>query len=138
MELQPVDYVRKSFTVRAVEVTFENVNEVAKWCKGKTDVEKTRVLGGAEVDLPIVKFPGQGADKGKELVAKLGNYVVEFKNRFQVYKEPQFFATFEQAVPLQAVPLQEEESYDPEVHKEIREDLEDLAESLQEREDAGL
>jgi hypothetical protein len=101
MEFEPTEYVRKVFTVRAHEVTFQNVDKVAKWCNGKTSSEPTRVLGGAEVHLPIVVFPGQGADKGKELVAKLGNYVVQFKNRFQVYKEPQFFATFEQKVVLQ-------------------------------------
>lgn len=130
MEFEPVEYVRKSFSVRAHEVTFQNVDKIAKWCNGTVGSELTRVLGGAEVELPIVKFPGQGADKGKELVAKLGNYVVQFKNRFQVYKEPQFFATFEQAVPLQ-----EEEQVGGWLPP-AETDRDDEAEAIQEHEDA--
>jgi len=97
MEFELHDYNRKTFTVRAVEVNFQNVDELAKWCKGKVGSESTRVLGGADVDLPVLKLQGQGEDRGKELVARLGNFIVESKGRFRVYKAPQFWAAFEEA-----------------------------------------
>lgn len=101
MEFEPTEFIRKSFTVKAVEVTFKNVENVASWCKGRVDSETTRILGN-ETELPVVKFPGQGEDKGKELVARLGYFVVvDSKGRFRVYKAPQFWASFEQAVPLE-------------------------------------
>lgn len=100
MEFEPTEFVRKSFTVKAVEVTFKNVEQIAEWCKGRVDAETTRILGN-ETELPVVKFPGQGEDKGKELIARLGYFVVESKGRFRVYKAPQFWASFEQAVPLE-------------------------------------
>jgi hypothetical protein len=96
MELELREYNRKTFSVRAVEVTFQNVDELAKWSKGKVDSEQTRVLGGADIDLPVLKLQGQGEDRGKELVARLGNFIVESKGRFRVYKAPQFWAAFEE------------------------------------------
>lgn len=96
MELELREYNRKTFSVRAVEVTFQNVDELAAWSKGKVGSEQTRVLGGAEVPLPVIKLQGQGEDRGKELVARLGNFIVESKGRFRVYKAPQFWAAFEE------------------------------------------
>jgi hypothetical protein len=95
MELELTEYNRRSFPVKVAEVTFKNVDAVAKWCKGKVDTETTKILGGAETELPVVKLQGQGEDKGKELIARLGYFVVESKNRFRVYKAPQFHAAFE-------------------------------------------
>lgn len=100
MEFEPTEFIRKTFTVKAVEVTFKNVEQIANWCKGRVDSETTRILGN-DTELPVVKFPGQGEDKGKELIARLGYFVVESKGRFRVYKAPQFWASFEQAVPLE-------------------------------------
>lgn len=100
MEFEPTEFIRKSFTVKAVEVTFKNVEQIAEWCKGRVDTETTRILGN-ETELPVVKFPGQGEDKGKELIARLGYFVVESKGRFRVYKAPQFWASFEQKVVLE-------------------------------------
>lgn len=99
MELELTEYDRKTFTVNAVELTFKNVEQVAKWCKGTVDTETTRLLGGADAELPVIKVQGQGEDKGKTLVARLGCFVVESKGRFRVYKAPQFHAAFELSKP---------------------------------------
>lgn len=100
MELDLREYNRKTFSVRAIEVNFQNVDDLAAWCKGKVGSESTRVLGGADVDLPVIKLQGQGEDRGKELVARLGNFIVESKGRFRVYKAPQFWAAFEEKVEM--------------------------------------
>lgn len=102
MELELNEYNRKTFTVKAVEVTFKNVEALAKWCGGKVDSESSRILGGANADLPIIKLQGQGEDRGKELIARLGYFIVESKKRFRVYKAPQFYAAFEEKVVWQS------------------------------------
>ena len=110
MEFEPTEFVRKSFNVKAYELTLQNAEAVAKWCKGTVGSEKTRILGGGEIDLPVVKFPGQGEDRGKELVARVGYFIVLSKGRFRVYKAPQFHAAFEQQVKVEAVgPQQKDE-----------------------------
>lgn len=44
MAIKPEKYVRKPFEVQAIEVTPENIQEVAKWCGGtiETDTEGPR------------------------------------------------------------------------------------------------
>lgn len=98
MEFEPTEYARKPFNVKAEEVTYENIEAVSKWCKGRVDTEATRVIGGNEIKLPVIKFQGQGEDRGKELIARLGYFVVYSKGRFRVYKAPQFHAAFEKPV----------------------------------------
>lgn len=93
MEFKPTEYVRKPFNVLAEEVSYNNIEALAEWCKGRVDSETTRVLGN-EVKLPVIKFPGQAEDRGKELVARLGCFIVYSKNRFRVYKGAQFHAAF--------------------------------------------
>jgi hypothetical protein len=94
------EYVRKSFSVIAEEVTFENVNEVAEWCKGTVVMENTKLMG-TETKLPVILLKGQGDNRGKEFKATLGCYVVELKGSFRVYKNAQFFSSFEQKVVLE-------------------------------------
>lgn len=118
MELELVEYDRKTFTVKAVELTFKNVDVVAKWCKGKVSSETTRILGGADTELPVIKLQGQGEDRGKELTVRLGYFIVESKGRFRVYKAPQFWAAFEEKVVLKQVAGQ---PYEPEIDDETHE-----------------
>lgn len=108
------EYIRKPFTVTAVEVTLENINEVAEWCKGTVVMETVRMLG-TETKLPVIKLKGQGDSRGKEFSATLGCYVVELKGAFRIYKQVQFFQSFEQKVVLQ------EDKADDEVWTSIEE-----------------
>jgi hypothetical protein len=96
------EYVRKSFSVVAEEVNFENVHEVAAWCKGTVVMETTKLMG-TETKLPVIVLKGQGDNRGKEFKATLGCFVVELKGSFRVYKNAQFFSSFEEAVPLSLV-----------------------------------
>lgn len=98
MELQ--EYVRKPFPVTAVQVDFQNAYEVAEWCKGEVVLQATQLLGGAgkgKMDLPTVVFKGTGDYRDKEFVAKLGDWVVELRGNFRVFKKAQFKATFDPA-----------------------------------------
>jgi len=95
MEFQPTEYVRKPFGVKAEEITYENIEAIAEWCKGRVDNETSRILGAGEVKLPVVKIDGTGEDAGRELVARLGYFIVQFGKRFRVYKPAQFRAAFD-------------------------------------------
>lgn len=94
MELEFREYDRKPFTVTAVKVTFENIQQVAEWCNGTLDKQATKMLG-TEADLPVIRVKGTGDNRNKETVASLGCYIVELNGSFRVYKEPQFFASFD-------------------------------------------
>lgn len=93
MEL--VEFSRKPFVVNAVQVTLENVADVAEWCKGTVGQSSYKMVG-TETQLPCVKIPGQGNYKGQEFTALLGYWIVERKGSFRVYKPAQFESTFEQ------------------------------------------
>lgn len=86
-------YDRKPFTVDAVQVTPQNVAEVAEWVGGEVVTVPTRMVG-TTVDMPAVKVPGKG-EKGKDETAQVGSYIVGRKGSFRVYKIQAFEATFE-------------------------------------------
>lgn len=89
-----VEYTRKPFTVNAVEVTFDNCEEVAKWCGGTVGTTTYRLMG-KPTELPCVKITGMGHQKNKEFTALIGHRVVEQNGSFRVYKPMQFDSTFE-------------------------------------------
>jgi hypothetical protein len=92
-------YTRKPFPVTAVQVTLQNIDEVAEWSKGTIEQVSTKMLG-TETPLPVIKIQSQGDNRGKEFTATLGCYVVELKGSFRVYKPAQFDASFE-LLPVQ-------------------------------------
>lgn len=107
MELEFEEYDRRTFTVKAIEVTYKNIEALAEKCGGKLDVETSRVLNGAgEVELPVIKLQGFGENKGSLVTARLGYFVVENRGRFSVYKPPQFQAAFEKKGALNEVEKQ--------------------------------
>jgi hypothetical protein len=93
--MTPKEYVRKSFAVVAEEVNFENVHEVAAWCKGKVEMKTTKLMG-TETKLPVIVLKGQGDSKHKEFLATLGCFIVELKGSFRVYKAGQFWSAFDE------------------------------------------
>jgi|SRR6185369_9084389 len=96
MELQ--EFVRRPFPVKAVEVNFNNAYEIAEWCRGRVELKETRLMGGAGkgvMELPTVVFKGTGDNRDKEFTAGLGDWIVELRGNFRVFKKAQFKATFE-------------------------------------------
>jgi hypothetical protein len=88
-------YTRKPFPVAAVQVSLQNIQEIAEWCRGTVEQVSTRMLG-TETFLPAIKIQGQGENRGKEFTATLGCWVVELKGSYRVYKPQQFEATFDE------------------------------------------
>jgi hypothetical protein len=113
--MQIREYTRRTFAVNAVEVTLENYQDVAKWCKGSISMEPAKVLGTTTM-LPAIKIQGHGDNRGKEFTATLGCFVVELKGSYRVYKPGQFNASFEEKVAhetLESLEKKYNNQYDP-------------------------
>lgn len=90
-------FTRKPFPVNAVQVTLQNVDEVAQWCGGDVALRPTKMMG-TYTDLPVILLKGQGENRGKDFEAALGCWIVELKGSFRSYKPQQFESSFDEYV----------------------------------------
>lgn len=86
-------YFRRPFDVNAVEVTPDNASKVAEWCGGTVEMGEYK-HSKYRIQLPVVKVPGNGPNKGKSVDARIGYFVVEHNGSFRVYRPKQFEETF--------------------------------------------
>ncbi len=94
MNLQIARYVRKPLYVNAVQVTEENMQAVAKWCKGQ------HIHG---VNAQYVKVRVHRATNERQKQAHVGDWVLKFGTGFKVYEPDAFVKDFNQ-VQLPARP----------------------------------
>lgn len=127
-------YTRKPFPVSAVQVTLQNIQEVAEWCKGTIEYRPTRMMG-TTTDLPIIRLKGQGDNRGKEFEAALGCWVVELKGSFRSYKPAQFDASFDEIVIVKDHLPDEACSVCDDTNKQLDIESEGTPELLQEAEE---
>lgn len=92
--LQIKQAVRKPFPINFEQVTLENIDEVAEWCKGTVEMREQRMLGTV-IKLPVIKLKGQGDQRNRVFDATLGCYIAEMKGSFRVYKPAQFESSFD-------------------------------------------
>jgi hypothetical protein len=96
LELQ--DYVRKPFPVKCIQVTPENMSEVAKWCGGKirttTPKDPTRANKYIQVEVP-------GAQKDRHSRAYAHDWVLHMNNGYKVYNDRAFKDAFEPPRPVE-------------------------------------
>jgi hypothetical protein len=86
--------IRKSFPVKVVQVTLQNIEEVAEWCGGTIAQRPTRMLG-TETLLPVIQLKTQVGGREREFDATLGSWVVELNGSFRAYKHTQFMSSFD-------------------------------------------
>lgn len=91
-------FTRKPFPVNAIQVTLQNVDDVAKWSGGTVELRPTKMMG-TYTDLPVILLQGQGENRGKDFEAALGCWIVELKGSFRSYKPQQFEASFDEFIP---------------------------------------
>lgn len=88
MTLKIEPYTRKSFEIQAVQVTEENLEEVAKWCKGEivtpADAKKNR----------YIKAPVRRPLHLRQTQAFVGDWVLLFNTNFKVYTDLAFRENF--------------------------------------------
>lgn len=80
-------FTRKSFSVEAVRVTADNIEEVAKWCSGtiETDENSTR----------YIKVRVQNPLNERQTKAYVGDRVLYAGKGYKVYKESAFQKSFD-------------------------------------------
>jgi len=86
-------YTRRGFDVEATQITFENVEDVAKWSGGTVEKRPTKLMG-TEAELPVVSLKGVGVDHGNYYIGYLNCWVVKMNKTFRIYKPDQFKRTF--------------------------------------------
>lgn len=84
MAVEPVIYVRKPFEVEAVEVTEDNLEEVAAWCHGDL----------REDNRPYIKVRVARALNERQTKAYPGDWVLYAGTGFKVYTPKAFQKTF--------------------------------------------
>ncbi|WPJ30813.1 hypothetical protein [Streptomyces phage Psst4] len=94
-EIETVEVFRKTWSARAVQVSDENIEAVARWCGGDIRMYHTSELGvmGRRIDLVVHGFKGvTNVDR-----AYIGDWIVfaPKDSSFMVYKTKAYRATFE-------------------------------------------
>lgn len=84
--LNILKYNRKSFPVDAIQVTSENMTEVAEWCKGTINDEGVYI--SVDVKNPLTT---------KQTQAFVGDWVLKAPKGFKVYTDRAFSKNFEPA-----------------------------------------
>lgn len=92
--MQTQMFMSKPFEVNAVQITLENIDEVASW-SGGTIEQMTVKLVGAETQLPCIRLDSRGNHRNPNFKACLGYWIVERKGNFRIYKPHQFEQAFD-------------------------------------------
>jgi hypothetical protein len=95
--LDIVEYIRKPFTVKAVEVTAENMEEVAKWCRGTIRTEPSSENGQGEGQ-KYIKVEVKRAISERQTRAMVGDMVLRAGSGFKVYTPKAFAQSFDRKV----------------------------------------
>lgn len=101
MPLQIADYVRKPFAVQAVEVTRENIREVAEWCGGTVKESNLTKTGGREGEQQYIKVPVKKPLNDRQTRAYYGDWVLlpregQGLDGFKVYTPKAFTGSFDE------------------------------------------
>jgi hypothetical protein len=93
MPLEPVKYVRNPIIVGAVQVTLENVQDVAQWCGGTIMFATTEQSEQSKENL-YIQVPVERPLNERATRAFLGDWVLELNKSFKVYTDRGFQRTF--------------------------------------------
>jgi len=90
-------YRRKTFRVQAIQVTEENLKEVADWCNGQVKIETSGPHGGLG-DPFILVLIGRVNGRPQHSAARVGDWVTRLSsgNNFRVYHNKSFKEAFEE------------------------------------------
>lgn len=89
-------YVRKPFLADAIQVTAENMEELAQWCGGSIQTEKR---GHGKPDARYIKVDVKSPLNDRQTKAYGDDWLVFSKGGFKVYTNRAFHACFEDYVP---------------------------------------
>lgn len=87
--MQTKKYARKAFFVQAVQVTAENMEEVAKWAEGEIQTEEHNK------GLKFIFINVQRPMNDRQTKAYVGDWVLSAGTGFKVYTNKAFLSSFE-------------------------------------------
>lgn len=91
-------YVRKPFLVDAIQVTADNMQEVAKWAQGDVRItHEAFVHGGKKGSRPYVHVRVQRPLGERQTMAFEGDWVLYAGTGYKVYSNKAFKETFDKA-----------------------------------------
>ena len=92
--LEIYKYGRKPFSVGAVQVTSENMAEVAKWCGGRV---QNMVEDGVDsvAGTKYIKVKVKRPLSARQTKAFIGDWVLQAGTGFKVYTDPAFQKSFD-------------------------------------------
>lgn len=99
MTIETTKFARRPFYVDAVQVTEENMDEVATWCQGDvmTDVKAITAPETSGDDHPYVKVRVHRPLTERQTKAFVGDWVLYAGTGFKVYTPKAFEKSFEKA-----------------------------------------
>lgn len=83
--------IRKSFPVKVIKVTPENMEEVAEWCGGQIRYVTQK---GTKNKVPFIQVKVQGTATPRQKTAFAGDRVLNMGNGFKVYTPKAFENNF--------------------------------------------
>lgn len=97
MSVTPELYIRRPFEVEAVQVTEENIQDVADWCDGE-------IRHTAE-KIPFVKVQVARPMTTRQTRAFIGDWVLYAGRGFKVYNTKAFEGSFQRKNSAKSVPV---------------------------------
>jgi len=96
MTLTTHDYVRKSFSVEAIQVTEENMADVAEWCGGKVLTASHQPDNGVSSrPRMFIKVHVPNARSPRQTTAFVSDWILKSGQSFKIYTEKAFRSTFQ-------------------------------------------
>lgn len=87
-------FVRKPFAVEGVQVTPENIDDVAQWCGGEVRTSETKKPGQAVQK--YIKVPVKHPLNDRQTRAYYGDWVLSAGTGFKVYTQKAFSGSFDE------------------------------------------
>jgi hypothetical protein len=94
--LQSTKYARKPFFVDAIQVTEDNISEVAEWCQGEVRTSETPGEDDSEEER-YIKVRVHRPLTDRQTKAYIGDWVLYAVTGFKVYPTKAFHQSFEPA-----------------------------------------
>lgn len=94
MSVTTHDYVRKSFPVEAIQVTEENMKDVAEWCNGSVMRASVQKDGEASRPRNFIRMNINGARNSRQTTAFAGDWILKSAESFKIYTDKAFKGTF--------------------------------------------
>lgn len=95
MAIKPNKYTSKPTYVDAIEVTVENLTEVAVWCHGDVRTEGHPKTEPEKPDVKYIKINMYHPLNARQTKAYAGDMVVYSGTKFKVFTQKAFASTFE-------------------------------------------